>query len=55
VRLPIGAALVVIAALSARAASERRRRGGLGPRLVYGPVPIISIKYMSGAMRSAGY
>lgn len=25
------------------------------PRLVYGPVPIISIKYMSGAMRAAGY
>jgi glycosyltransferase involved in cell wall biosynthesis len=35
--------------------SERRRALGGRPRLVYGPVPILSFKYMSRAMRQAGY
>jgi len=35
--------------------TSRRRRAGSRPRLVYGPTPIISIKYMSEAMRRRGY
>lgn len=35
--------------------AERRRASGVRPRLVYGPVPILSFKYMSRAMRSVGY
>ena len=33
----------------------RRRRRGDKARVIYGPVPIISIKYMSQALRSVGY
>jgi glycosyltransferase involved in cell wall biosynthesis len=35
--------------------SRRRRESGAPPRLIYGPVPILSFKYMSRAMRSVGY
>lgn len=42
-------------ALAARLSSRRRRRRGLPPRLVWGPVPIISIKYWSAAMTAYGY
>lgn len=35
--------------------AERRRASGVRPRLIYGPVPILSFKYMSRAMRSIGY
>jgi len=35
--------------------AARRRRQGMRPRLVYGPTPIISIKYMREAMSSRGY
>ncbi len=42
-------------ALVARAQTAWRRSRGAGPRLLWGPEPIISIKYWSGAMRSRGY
>ncbi len=50
-------ALIVLAplALAARVQTAWRRRRGAGPRLLWGPEPIISIKYWSGAMRSRGY
>jgi glycosyltransferase involved in cell wall biosynthesis len=54
-RTPFGAAFLIAAALVTRPGSRRRRMSGQRPRLVYGPVPIISIKYMSGAMRALGY
>jgi len=49
--IPMAPALLVLALL------ERRRplRPGARPRLVWGPMPIISIKYWSRAMRSLGY
>ena len=53
--LPFVAPWLAIVALGERAASRRRRRSGSKPRLAYGPVPIIAIKYMSQAMRGAGY
>jgi glycosyltransferase involved in cell wall biosynthesis len=43
-------AAALVARTHVRPPSKRIR-----PRLVYGPVPITSIKYMSLAMRSAGY
>ncbi len=48
-------AALVILALAERPRSAIRRRLGRRPRLVWGPVPIISIKYWSEAMRRAGY
>src|SRR5262249_28357673 len=56
----VGAASVALGVLAARAAveaprSRARRRNGTRPRLVYGPTPIISIKYMGDAMRRRGY
>lgn len=53
--VPFGLAYLLAAALIARPGSLRRRRERARPRLVYGPVPITSIKYMSLAMRAAGY
>lgn len=51
------AALVVLSflALVRRRESRRRARAGVKPRLVYGRTAIISIKYMSAAMRKRGY
>lgn len=49
--LPILAA----AALVARPGTRRRQRAGAKPRLVYGPIPVISIKFMSEAMTARGY
>src|SRR5919108_1585076 len=46
---------IVAAALVERGESAARRRAGEKPRLAYGPVPIIAIKYMSRAMRAEGY
>lgn len=43
------------AALAARRNTLRRRNRGEKPRLLYGPSPIISIKYMSEAMAQTGY
>jgi len=53
--VPFGLVYVLIAALIARRDTMRRKRAHARPRLVYGPVPITSIKYMSLAMRAAGY
>lgn len=47
--------LFLAVALSVRSSTKGRSRAGEKPRLVYGPVPIISIKYMSEAMRRRGY
>jgi glycosyltransferase involved in cell wall biosynthesis len=59
---PLVAAIKLLAAvpaapvLLALALRERLRPRGSGkPRLVWGPMPIISIKYWSQAMRSLGY
>src|SRR6186997_2276829 len=49
--LPILAA----AALVARPGTRRRQRAGAKPRLVYGPNPVISIKFMKEAMAGRGY
>jgi hypothetical protein len=49
------APLVLGAALRARADSRRRRQSGARPRLVWGPVPVIAIKYWSAAMRERGF
>jgi glycosyltransferase involved in cell wall biosynthesis len=45
--------LVLSAVLARRTASDPRT--GAKPRLAYGPVPIISIKYLSRAMQRMGY
>lgn len=42
-------------ALRVRGATLNRQRQGEKPRLVYGPIPIISIKYLRHAMRQKGY
>jgi glycosyltransferase involved in cell wall biosynthesis len=61
---PLVAAIKLLAAVPAAptllllALLERvrgRRRRGRRPRLIWGPVPIISIKYWSRAMRTLGY
>ena len=50
-------ALPVLAgvALRERLVTRARRRRGDRPRLVWGPEPLISIKYWSAAMRERGY
>ena len=52
-----GAALLCLTglALVERSRSWLRRRRGGEPRLIWGPVPIVSLKYWSRAMRAAGY
>jgi glycosyltransferase involved in cell wall biosynthesis len=52
--LPVLLVLLAVA-LAQRRASNAARRDGRRPRLIYGPTPIISIKYMSQAMRARGY
>src|SRR5437763_12089731 len=47
--------LVVLASATARLASTRPGRRERAPRLIWGPVPIISIKYWSQALRARGY
>lgn len=47
--------LLTGAALAARVPTDRRRREGRPPRLVYGPTPIISIKYMREAASRLGF
>jgi glycosyltransferase involved in cell wall biosynthesis len=56
-RIAALAALGVLAilALFARAGTATRRRRGRRPRLVWGPEPLINIKYWSEAMRRLGY
>lgn len=53
--MPFGLAYLVAAALVARPETLRRRRARQRPRLVWGPVPISNIKYMSLSLRGAGY
>jgi glycosyltransferase involved in cell wall biosynthesis len=48
------AALVPVAVAARAATAVRRRRGGM-PRLIWGPEPLISIKYWSGSLRARGY
>jgi glycosyltransferase involved in cell wall biosynthesis len=52
---PVGLAAVTAAALREARNSKRRRRSKERPRLVYGVTPLISLKYMSEAMRRRGY
>jgi glycosyltransferase involved in cell wall biosynthesis len=52
---PLGGTLVVVTALAQRASSARRRRRGRRPRIVWGPVPLISLSYWSRALQSLGY
>lgn len=52
---PLALPLLFGAALFARRDTERRRERRERPRLLYGPTPIISIKYMRDAMEQAGY
>jgi glycosyltransferase involved in cell wall biosynthesis len=52
---PLALPVLACGALAARRDTLRRRRRGDKPRLLYGPTPIISIKYMRGAMAQAGY
>lgn len=46
--------LVVVALLS-RPRTARRRARGLRPRIVWGPEPLINVKYWSESMRTQGY
>src|SRR5579859_33583 len=50
-----GLGLLALYALIVRSRAPQRARRGSKPRLVYGPVPIINIKYMSRAMAQQGY
>ena len=52
---PLALVVLFVAALVARPATVRRRRRGDAPRLVYGPTPIIAIKYMREAMALRGF
>ncbi len=47
--------VIVLSSLLARYDTVRRRKGKMKPRLLYGPVPIISIKYMRNAMEQLNY
>jgi glycosyltransferase involved in cell wall biosynthesis len=52
---PFVVPLLVLAAVAERPLAARGRRRGALPRLVYGPTPIIAIKYMREAMAKKGY
>lgn len=52
---PLAFVVLVLASLAARPATVRRRRRRDSPRLVYGPTPIIAIKYMREAMALRGF
>lgn len=47
--------LLAIVALRTKTDTQQRQQHAERPRLVYGPSPIISIKYMSQALQQAGY
>ncbi len=47
--------LVILAVVRARFETVRRRKSGALPRLIWGPVPIISIKYWSEALQERGF
>ncbi len=52
---PFALILIALQALRTRRATLKLQRHGEKPRLVYGPIPIISIKFISQAMRQKGY
>ena len=54
-RIGFGAVRLVVLAILERPRTWARRRRGLRPRLIWGPVPLINLKYWSEAMRRAGY
>jgi glycosyltransferase involved in cell wall biosynthesis len=47
--------IVLAGVFASRRDSARRRAGGARPRLVWGPVPVIAIKYWSASLRLRGY
>ena len=47
--------IVILAVPGSRLSTSRRRRRHVSPRLIWGPVPIIAIKYWSLALRARGY
>jgi len=47
--------LLLAAALRSRRRTARRRASAQKPRLVWGPVPVIAIKYWSHSLRAIGY
>ncbi len=47
--------LLVAASVGSRLRSMCRRQRGVRPRLLWGPVPIINIKYWSQSLRSRGF
>jgi hypothetical protein len=51
----LAAPLLLLLALGVRVEVARRRRRGEPPRLLWGPEPLIFIKYWSEAMRERGY
>lgn len=53
--LPMALLVLGIFSLVVRRGTTRRQKAKNRPRLVYGPVPIINIKYMSQAMEQLGY
>jgi hypothetical protein len=46
---------LVAASCASRLVTSLRRRSGARPRLVWGPVPVIAIKYWSESLRTRGY
>ena len=52
---PFALVVLVLAALAARFQNLRRHRRADAPRLVYGPTPIIAIKYMREAIAFRGF
>jgi glycosyltransferase involved in cell wall biosynthesis len=52
---PFALILIFLQALRVRGSTLNRQYHGEKPRLIYGPTPIISIKYISQAMRQKGY
>jgi hypothetical protein len=51
----LAAPALAIVALRARTQTRSRRRAGLKPRVIWGPVPLISIKFWSAGLRARGY
>jgi hypothetical protein len=52
---PVGLPPLLAIALAEGVRTRRRRRRGEAPRLLWGPTPLISLKYWSAAMRERGY
>jgi glycosyltransferase involved in cell wall biosynthesis len=52
---PFGVGVSAAVALREARRTRARRRAGESPRLLYGVTPIISLKYMSEAMRARGF